>query len=368
MTNSEQSSGVTTSFRKPKVSTTIDRKKVSRPMQTRTTDMVSKSSSQTQSREQIIRQQMMEMRQTQQVQSQQMQQTQQMQSQQMQSQQAKMQQMDAEMKKSETPQIQTRSMQTNTQTMQTEQSKSDMVKHFAEAMEETKSMQATMPSSEQTKQGNGVIRHMLSKTANSRMQQRMSKQMTPEKESAKDMKESAIEKAIASASRVRTPAEEKRLNKVHFGFKRILLALACATMGVFAIVFFVNLNSPNISLKVAAMQTGIEATYPKYVPSEYALSDITSENGKITLNFKSNKDDIKMTLIEEKSSWDSNTLEKNFVRTEFGDDFSTVREQGLTIYISGSSAAWVNGGIVYKLLAPDNTLTKKQINRIAVSL
>jgi hypothetical protein len=163
--------------------------------------------------------------------------------------------------------------------------------------------------------------------------------------------------------------QEKESVRIHFGFKRVLLAMACAAVCVFAIVYFVNLNAPNISLKVAAMQSGIEATYPTFVPREYSISNITSEDGKVTMVFKHSEDEAKgFVLIEEKSSWDSNALLNNFVRYEYGDDYTSVREQGLTIYISSSDAAWVNGGIVYKIKAPVNTLTKKQIKSIAVSL
>ena len=73
-------------------------------------------------------------------------------------------------------------------------------------------------------------------------------------------------------------------------------------------------------------------------------------------------------MEEEASSWDSNALLTNYVKEAFGDGYSIVREQGLTIYIKGSNAAWVNGGIVYKLKADDGVLTNKQIRSIAVSL
>ena len=75
-----------------------------------------------------------------------------------------------------------------------------------------------------------------------------------------------------------------------------------------------------------------------------------------------------MCLTEEKSSWDTNALLNNYVRKEYKDDYSVIKEQGLTIYVSNSNATWVNGGIVYKLNAPANSLTKKQIKSIAVSL
>ena len=186
---------------------------------------------------------------------------------------------------------------------------------------------------------------------------------------AKQLKESAIEKALAAAAKDTSEKKKKtKMPRFQFGFKRVLLALACAAVAVFAIVYFVNLNAPDIPLKVAAMQNGINASYPSYVPRDFSLSNITSESGKITLNFKNLSNEDAFSLIEEKSSWDSNTLLNNYVHEVFGKDFTTMREQGLTIYIGNNNAAWVNGGIVYKLNITSGSLTKKQIRSIAVSL
>ena len=184
---------------------------------------------------------------------------------------------------------------------------------------------------------------------------------------AQELKATAIEKALSNTMKKETYKESKRPH-FHFGFKRLLLALVSTAAAVFAIVYFVNLNAPNISLKVAAMQTGIEASYPAYVPRDYNLSDITSENGKITLNFKNAAAGSSFSLVEEKSSWDTNALLNNYVRQEYGENYTVIREQGLTIYISNSSATWVNGGVMYKISSAQNALTKKQIKSIAVSL
>lgn len=189
----------------------------------------------------------------------------------------------------------------------------------------------------------------------------------PAKMTAKAQKEAAIQQAIAKAQTAPAPAR-KRQPRTHFGFRRVLLAMACATAAVFAIVYFVNQSTPNISLKVAAMQSGIDARYPGYVPRDFNLSDITSENGKITLNFRNPTTGEAFTIVEEKSSWDSSALLSNYVREAYGDDYTQVAEQGLTIYIDGSDACWANGGVVYKLKTTSGSLTKKQIKAIAVSL
>jgi len=229
--------------------------------------------------------------------------------------------------------------------------------------------------------------HPMQVAANERMRRRSidiagpaAKAMT-----ARELKDQAIQKALASASRpldsessVKSKAasstkhkkksKSKNFGKMHFGFGRVMLALSCAAVAVFAIVYFVNLNMPDLSLRVAAMQTGIEASYPSYVPRDFSLSDITSEDGKVTLNFRNAQTGDAFSLVEESSSWDSNALLTNYVRDAYDDNYTIVREQGLTLYVSGSDASWVNGGVVYKLSTVSGSLTKKQIKSIATSL
>ena len=189
---------------------------------------------------------------------------------------------------------------------------------------------------------------------------------------AKEMKEQAIKKAMSSANKMKK-AESKKTKKskkvgMHFGFGRVMLALTCASVAVMAIVYFVNLNMPDISLSVAALQNGMNVVYPSYVPRDYSISSVTSEEGKVTLVFDNSAEGKTFTLTEESSSWDSNALLTNYVKGEYGENYSVVKEQGLTLYISGSDAAWVNGGNVYKITASNGTLTNKQIKSIAVSL
>ncbi|MBQ2695455.1 hypothetical protein IJG04_02340 [Candidatus Saccharibacteria bacterium] len=202
------------------------------------------------------------------------------------------------------------------------------------------------------------------------MRSRVAGVQEPAKMTAKEIKKQEIDKVMAEA--VRKSAKEtkkspKKFKGVGMDWKRVLLALGCAGVIVFAIAYFVNINSPDISMKVAAMQTGIDASYPSYTPRGYSLTDITSESGKITLNFKESSTDDGYSLIEEKTSWDSNALLNNYVKDEFS-DYSTIKEQGLTIYISGSNAVWVNGGVLYKIKISQGSLTKKQIITIATSL
>lgn len=206
-----------------------------------------------------------------------------------------------------------------------------------------------------------------------RSQQTITGGQEGKKMTAKEIKDNAIQQALVSAATVdqtnnTQKKNKKQMQKLHFGVGRVMLALSCAAVAVLAIVYFVNLNMPDLSLRVAAMQTGINASYPGYVPRGYAVSSITSESKKIILDFKNSGENSTFTLTEESSSWDSNALLNNYVKESFSEGFKTIKEQGLTIYIDGSNAAWVNGGVIYKINADSGVLTNKQICSIATSL
>lgn len=212
--------------------------------------------------------------------------------------------------------------------------------------------------------------HPLQATANTKLKVRCGQAMpqSVKKPSATELKNRAIAKALSEASQTTTQSEQNKKPKLHFGFPRIMLALSCAAAAVLAIVYFVNLNMPDISLKVAAMQTGFDASYPSYVPRDFNLSSITSEEGRVVLNFENQSEGIAFSLTEKKSAWDSDALLSNYIKEAYGDNYSVIKEQGLTIYVDGSNASWVNGGVFFSIKTTSGSLTKKQIKSIAVSL
>lgn len=175
--------------------------------------------------------------------------------------------------------------------------------------------------------------------------------------------------STARSSAKATTRKAKSYSRVsHRGTgKRIILAIGCAAACVTAIIYCISTNIPDLSVRVAAMQTGVEASYPSYIPRDFSLEGINSENGKITLSFVG-PDNAKFTLIEEKSSWDSTALLRNYIEPTWHENYTTTHEQGITIYINGSNAAWVNGGVLYKINSTNNTLTKKQLRNIVTSM
>lgn len=184
--------------------------------------------------------------------------------------------------------------------------------------------------------------------------------------SAKEIKEQEIKRAVKKAEKLPSFDVAPKTPK-NLGWTRILLAVACTATALFAVVYFVNLASTDMSIKVAAMQSGIEASYPSYIPRGYDLSDVTSMSGKVIMHFKS-ADEGEFEITEENSSWDSSALLNGYVKENYNDNYVVVREQGLTLYMGDNWEAWVNGGTLYKLSVISGSLTKKQMKSIAVSL
>ena len=246
--------------------------------------------------------------------------------------------------------------------------RSPRISHFNTTTTAQVASSAAQPVREQ------VVAHPLQVAANDRLRIRRAastNSLQAQRPTAKELKDQAIRKALAAAEKTEQPTEvqsKKTKKKMHFGFGRVMLALGCTAVAVFAIVYFVNLNMPDVSLKVAAMQVGINASYPSYVPRDYNVSSINSGNGEITMSFSNSKTGGAFDLIEKKSYWDSNALLSNYVKEKYEENYTVVREQGITIYISNSDAAWVNGGIVYKIINKSGSLTNKQIKSIVVSL
>ena len=162
--------------------------------------------------------------------------------------------------------------------------------------------------------------------------------------------------------------QAKKNIKMYFNLRTVVLALSCIALTIFAIVYYMNLNMSDVSLRVAKMQSGIEDFNPNYIPPDFSLTNIVSENGKITLNFKNHTTGSDFSLIAEQSTWDSNTLLTNFVKHNYSSDYATIHKQGLTIYIDGSNASWISNKVVYKIISNSGSLTKDQICSIATSI
>jgi hypothetical protein len=132
--------------------------------------------------------------------------------------------------------------------------------------------------------------------------------------------------------------------------------------------YFTYLNMPSLSVRVAAAQAGVNATYPDYRPDGYSLSGaVAYTDGEVNMKFASNSGPQNFTLNQKKSSWDSSAVLDNYVKQKAGENYITYNERGLTIYTYGSDAAWINNGVLYTING-DAPLSSDQIRHIATSM
>lgn len=187
---------------------------------------------------------------------------------------------------------------------------------------------------------------------------------------SQEMKERAISDALRKVSTMdKNEARQQQAQKKGFWQRGHLAAAIClALVSVGLLGYLVYLNLPDLSVRVAAMNSGIENAYPSYVPMNYRLQGLAKEDGgTVTMVFARN-DGSKFTMIEKKSSWDSSALLNNFVKDNWGENYTVAKGQGLTIYISGSNAVWVNGGVMYQIEAAESVLSADDLHDIAISL
>jgi len=203
------------------------------------------------------------------------------------------------------------------------------------------------------------IRHPLAARTD-QIRRSLTKAIVPPR-SLKEIKDEAINEALQKPSPDQPKIGFFKRNHKFINIFSISLAVLIITG---CIVYF---NIPAISVRVASMQSGINATFPKYCPDGYRVNGpVSFKNGEVTINFKANANDAKFAIKQVKSTWDSSAV-RNKVTKDSNGEFITTEEKGLTIFTYNGNAAWVNGGILYTIIG-NAPLSGDQIRRIATSL
>lgn len=178
------------------------------------------------------------------------------------------------------------------------------------------------------------------------------------------IKSEAIKEALAKSPSKTHVQKTKRTRRMPRFMSVASAALALLLLGG----YLTYLNMPNLSVRVAAAQAGINASYPDYHPDGYNLrGPVGYTEGQVTMKFAANAGPQNYTVTQERSNWDSSAVLDNYVKEKVGENHGTYTERGLTIYTFDGGAAWVNGGILYTI-AGDAPLSSDQIRRIAVSM
>jgi hypothetical protein len=174
-------------------------------------------------------------------------------------------------------------------------------------------------------------------------------------------------KALMSAMKEETKPKSApiMIKKPKVSKKHLIFAVASSICCMGVLYATLKFSMPDISAKVAAAQNG--ASYPSFVPRDFTARSASFQKNTFSLEFVG-PDKTRFTLDQEKLPWDSNALLNNYVKPTWGEQYDTIREQGLTIYMYQSNATWVNGGTVYKLNTTSGSLSKKQLKNIITSL
>lgn len=182
----------------------------------------------------------------------------------------------------------------------------------------------------------------------------------PSAPTARDIKHAEIGKALANASATTTSSKQPRRRAIN---------VAAASLGVLLITgYFTYVNMPNLSVRVAAAQAGIDASFPEYRPVGYSLNGpVAYQDGQVSMKFASNSGPVAFSLNQSRSSWDSSALLEKYVDPRSQGKYATYNDGGLTIYTYGTDAAWVNGGVLYTVEGTA-TLSNEQVRRIATSM
>lgn len=179
------------------------------------------------------------------------------------------------------------------------------------------------------------------------------------------IKQEAIHKALKEAPNHSANHKQHKVKKQPKKFSIVAAGFALFLLGG----YFTYINMPNLSVRVAAAQAGVDASFPEYKPDGYSLNGpVGYSSGEVRIDFSANSGTQGFTINQSNTDWDSSALEENYIaKLPNGDRIDPFIERGIKVYIYDSNAVWINKGVLYKLTG-DAPLSSDQIRRIAVSM
>lgn len=188
----------------------------------------------------------------------------------------------------------------------------------------------------------------------------------PKALSSRELKEKLIADKLAQIDH---KAKPEKITKKRFAAYPRLASIMTASFALVVLGGYLTyINMPNLSMRVAAAQAGVNAKFPDYHPAGYSFDGpIAYNGGEVAVKFQANGGSNQSYTIRQKnSSWDSQAVLDNYVAKE-STQYMTASEQGLTIYTYKNKAAWVNGGVLYTIEG-NAPLSNEQVLRIAGSM
>ncbi len=179
-------------------------------------------------------------------------------------------------------------------------------------------------------------------------------------EATSELLERALEQA--NSHQVPPPKVKRRgPGKRSMGFGAAIV-LAVAVTGV-----IVSQNLSSIRLQMVSAKAGFSAALPSHQPAGYSMGPLAYSNGVVSAKFQSNSGNRHYTIIQKRSSWDSQTLRDSFV--VYADThYQTIQAGGQTVYLYGKDdATWVSNGIWY-IVQGNGSLSSHQLVELATSM
>ena len=182
-----------------------------------------------------------------------------------------------------------------------------------------------------------------------------------------EIKKSAISTALEnSQDNAKNIKKIRGAQKKSWFSKRVVGFVASCSFLMILFGYFVYINSPNLSIRVAAIQSGVNAGLPQYSAKGYSLKGLAYFDGN-SVNLKYINGEKFYKIKQAQTSWDSVALLENYVQDKWDRDYSTYQEKGLTIYKNrNNEATWVNNGVLYNIETNSN-LSNEDIRKIASS-
>jgi hypothetical protein len=149
--------------------------------------------------------------------------------------------------------------------------------------------------------------------------------------------------------------------------KRIM-SFGAAALSLLIIAGFVALqNQASLTIHYASHKAGITASLPNYRPLGFSVGKFNYSAGTVAVQYDNQSSGQSFMLTQTASSWDSQTLKDNFVASA-DKNYQVIQNAGRTIYTYGdNNAAWVNGGIMYKITS-GGSLTSTELVNLATSM
>lgn len=151
--------------------------------------------------------------------------------------------------------------------------------------------------------------------------------------------------------------------------KARLMSIASTSLALMLLAGYLTyINIPNLSIRVAAANAGVDASLPRYQPNGYRIhGPIAYSSGEVQVNYQQNGGDKNYTITQRSTAWDPQATLDNYVQPDSEDNYQIHSIQGLTVYTYDKKAVWVNGGVLH-IIDGSAPLTGQQVENIAASM